>query len=498
MFKKILIANRGEIAVRIIRAAREMKIQTVAVYSECDRLSLHVRFADEAYFLGPSPALESYLDIKKILFVATSSGCDAIHPGYGFLSENPEFARQCCKKKISFIGPSPESMELMGEKIVARRTASQAGVPIVPGTNTIQEDITHTEKIGRDIGYPLMVKAAAGGGGKGMRLVSSPKELESAIRDAKSEAQAAFGNASVYIEKFIQSPRHIEIQVLADGHGNIVHLGERECSIQRRHQKVIEECPSPLMTKELRSQMGQAAIKIAQKCSYRNAGTVEFIVDSQQNFFFLEMNTRLQVEHPTTEMVTGIDLVKRQIKIAAGEKLDLQQQDIYWKGTSIECRIYAEDPENQFFPSPGTIKKLQRPSGPGVREDSGIYEGYTVPIFYDPLLSKLIVWGENRSEAIGRMQQALGEYQISGIITNINFLKSILKNDKFASADLSTDFIEKYYCGVSSGPDHKSLEEVAIIAAALFSGQTQQKVLSKFHENESPWKSWGRWNGLRK
>ena len=498
MFKKLLIANRGEIAVRIIRAACEMKIQTVAVYSECDRLALHVRHADEAYMLGPSPALESYLDIEKILFIATSNGCDAVHPGYGFLAENPEFARRCQERNLIFIGPSAESMELMGEKVVARRTASQAGVPIVPGTNTILEDIGQTEESARDIGYPLMVKAVSGGGGKGMRLVLSPKELKSALRDAQSEAKAAFGNASVYLEKFIQSPRHIEIQVLADAHGNIVHLGERECSIQRRHQKVIEECPSPLMTNELRSQMGQAAIKIARKCSYKNAGTVEFIVDSKQNFFFLEMNTRLQVEHPTTEMVTGIDLVKRQIKVAAGETLDLQQQDICWRGSAIESRIYAEDPENEFSPSPGTIKKLQRPSGPGVREDSGIYEGYKVPIFYDPLLSKLVVWGENRCEAIRRMQQALGEYHISGITTNISLLKSILNSDKFSSADLSTDFIEKHYHGVSPQPDEDSLKQVAIIASALFSSRIQQKDLSRFHKNESLWKLWGRWNGLRK
>ncbi len=498
MFSKILIANRGEITARIIRTAREMGICTVAVYSECDRPSLHVRLADEAYYLGPSPSVESYLDMDKILTVAEASGADAIHPGYGFLAENAEFARRCGERGVCFIGPSPEAMELMGEKTAARALAAQAGVPIVPGTHAELTDSAGVENVAREIGFPLLVKAAAGGGGKGMRLVRSADQLASAMRDARSEALGAFGNPAVYLEQYLRSPRHIEFQVLADSYGNTVHLGERECSIQRRHQKVMEECPSPLMTEALRSKMGQAAVKMARMCSYRNAGTVEFLVDSQQQFYFLEMNTRLQVEHPVTEMVTGLDLVRKQIQIAAGEPMGLRQEEVSWRGAALECRIYAEDPENRFLPSPGRIRNLRQPSGPGVREDSGIYQGWDVPIFYDPMLSKLVTWAETRSEAISRMSRALREYQISGIKTTIPFFQSILTHPKFLSAELGTDFIEKHYPGTHSVPPQKWFPEVAAIGAALYASQTRARDGGTGDSAESPWKLWGRWQGFRK
>ena len=498
MFSKILIANRGEIAVRIIRTAREMNIATVAVYSDCDRPALHVRLADEAYGLGASPSVESYLNMDRILQAAEASGAEAIHPGYGFLAENAEFARRCQDRGICFIGPSPRAMELMGEKTAARKLAVQAGVPVVPGTGTQLGDSAELERAAHAIGFPVLVKAAAGGGGKGMRLVSSPDRLASAIRDARSEAGSAFGNPAVYLEKYLQGPRHIEFQILADGLGNTVHLGERECSIQRRHQKVIEECPSPVMTEALRAGMGQAAVKMARACGYLNAGTVEFLVDSQQDFYFLEMNTRLQVEHPVTEMVTGLDLVRKQIQIAAGQPLGLRQEEVCWRGAALECRIYAEDPENGFLPSPGLIRSLRQPSGPGVREDSGIYQGWEVPIFYDPMLSKLVTWAENRAEAISRMNRALGEYQISGIKTTIPFFQTILSHPKFLSAELSTDFIEKFYRPTRSLPHRKELREVAAVGAALFASRARASEASRRDLPESPWKLWGRWNGLRK
>jgi len=498
MFNKILIANRGEIATRIIRTIREMNIRSVAVYSNCDRLALHVRLADEAYCLGPSPSLDSYLDMGKILQAAITCGADAIHPGYGFLAENAEFSGRCKENDICFIGPSAEVMELLGEKISARRAAVKSGVPVIPGMEIELTDSDRVEKIAQDIGYPVMIKAAAGGGGKGMRLVHSADQLTAGMHNARSEALSSFGNSSIYLEKYLESPRHIEIQVLGDRYGNMVHLGERECSIQRRHQKVIEECPSPLMTEVLRRQMGEAAVKVSQSCAYENAGTVEFLVDSSQRFYFLEMNTRLQVEHPVTEMVTGLDLVKKQIQIAAGEPLGLQQENISWRGSALECRIYAEDPENHFLPSPGRIERLQQPSGPGIREDSGIYEGWTVPLFYDPLLSKLVTWAENRQESISRMQRALHEYQVVGIKTNIPFFQSILSHSKFLSGDLSTDFIEKYYSGVNPSHDHESLRQVAVIGAALFASQTHPEQNKDLAQSESSWKLWGRWNSLRR
>ena len=494
MFRKILIANRGEIAVRVIRAAREMGISTVAVYSECDRAALHVRMADEACLLGPSPSQESYLNIDKVIAAAQSSHAEAIHPGYGFLSENPEFARRCAKSGVTFIGPSATAMEQVGGKIAARKTALKASIPVVPGTQGSIRNLDEALKAAAEVGFPVMIKAAAGGGGKGMRLVEGPDQLSSALRDAQSEAAAAFGDSAVYLEKLIVDPRHIEFQILADRHGNVIHLGERECSIQRRHQKVIEECPSPIMTAELRKTMGAAAIKVARACGYENAGTVEFLVDAARNFYFLEMNTRLQVEHPVTECVTGIDLVKEQLRIAAGDPLSLRQESVEWRGAALECRIYAEDPDNNFFPSPGTITLLRTPSGPGVRDDTGIYEGWTVPLFYDPLLSKLVTWGKDRHEAIVRMQRALGEYQVAGIKTNLSFFRSILAHEQFLAGALSTGFIDKYYVPGAS-PERGMLSDVAAVAAALHAS-LERKSIRPGQTTDSAWKRAGRREGL--
>src|SRR6266446_1031221 len=423
MFRKILIANRGEIAVRIIRALREMGIRSVAVYSDADRSALHVRMADEAEHIGPSPSHESYLRIDRILKAARGHGAEAIHPGYGFLSENAEFAATCESAGVVFIGPSSDSIRSMGSKTAARRLAQSAGVPVVPGTETGVTNLDDAKNIACQCGYPVMLKAAAGGGGKGMRRVDSDAGLESALRDASSEADRAFGSSEVYVEKLIVNPRHIEIQILGDRHGNLLSLGERECSIQRRHQKVMEECPSPLVAAhpEMRRRMGDAAVRAAKAAGYYNAGTVEFLVDADRNFYFLEMNTRLQVEHPVTELVTGLDLVKLQIRIAAGEALGLAQENIEWQGAAIECRVYAEDPDRNFLPSPGKITSLAEPSGPGIRLDSGVYEGFAVPIDYDPLLAKLAAWAGTRGEAIARMSRALGEYHVVGIRTNLAF-----------------------------------------------------------------------------
>lgn len=497
MFRKILIANRGEIAVRVIRAAREVGIPTVVVYSECDRAALHVRMADEAYLLGPPPAVESYLDQNKIITIAKASQCEAIHPGYGFLSENPQFAKRCVSAGLAFIGPSAATMEQIGGKIAARKTATAANVPVVPGTNEAVRNADEAEAIAGQIGLPVMIKASAGGGGKGMRQVGKLEELSSALRDAQSEAAAAFGDSVVYLEKCIVEPRHIEFQILADQHGNVIHLGERECSIQRRHQKVIEECPSPLMTADLRQQMGGAAVRIAKACGYENAGTVEFLVDAQHNFYFLEMNTRLQVEHPVTELVVGVDLVKEQFRVAAGERLSLRQEDVSWRGTALECRIYAEDPANNFFPSPGRITRLRTPSGPGVRDDSGIYEGWTVPVHYDPLLSKLISWGQDRSEAVSRMQRAIGEYQVDGIKTNLSFFQSILSHDKFLAGELSTAFIDRHYAPLPLGAGPEALREAAVMAAAIHMSRRTQQAAPPSGIAESSWKLGGRKDGLR-
>jgi acetyl-CoA carboxylase, biotin carboxylase subunit len=444
MFKKILIANRGEIAVRIVRACRELGVRAVAVYSDVDRTALHVRLADEAYPIGPAPSSESYLVIEKILGVARYAGCDAIHPGYGFLAENPELARACRDAGITFIGPSAEAMERLGSKTAARRIAREVGAPTVPGTLDPVENIRELTEIARKVGFPVILKAVAGGGGKGMRSVERESELASAWRDAASEAQNAFGDGRVYLEKYLEHPRHIEIQILADQHGHTVYLGERECSVQRRHQKVVEEAPSPIMTPELRRAMGEAAVKLARAGNYTNAGTVEFLVDAQQNFYFLEMNTRLQVEHPVTEMVTSLDLVKLQMHVAAGEPLPLAQEDVALRGHAIECRIYAEDPDNNFFPSPGNILERRVPTGPGIRLDDGIYGGWTVPNEYDPMLGKLIAWGQDRAEAIARMKRALGEYYASGIKTNVSLFRRILESRDFQAGAIYTLWLDDF------------------------------------------------------
>jgi acetyl-CoA carboxylase biotin carboxylase subunit len=467
MFKKILIANRGEIAVRVIRACREMGITSVAVFSDVDRASLHVRKADEAYHIGPAAAAESYLNISKILGVAKLCGADAIHPGYGFLSENAKFAEACAEAGVKFIGPTAASMEAMGSTTRARQAMEKAGVPFVPGTSKGLESVQQAEEVAERIGYPVMLKAAAGGGGKGMRLVHTRQDLKSALESAQSEAQRSFGDAEVYIEKAIVNPRHIEMQVLADEHGNCVYLGERECSIQRRHQKVLEEAPSPLVDPDMRRRMGEIAVRVAKAANYTNAGTVEFLSDQQKNFYFLEMNTRLQVEHPVTELITGLDLVHLQIRIAAGEKLPFTQEDVQIRGHAIECRIYAEDPDNNYFPSPGRISLLLAPSGPGIRRDSGMYEGWNVPIDYDPLLAKLIGYGTDRQQAISRLTRALNEYFVGGIKTNISLFRRILNDPDFVAGKLDTGFLDRLL-KIPPPPAKREDADVAAIAAGLF------------------------------
>jgi acetyl-CoA carboxylase biotin carboxylase subunit len=468
MIRKVLVANRGEIAVRIMRSCREMDIASVAVYSEADRKSLHVRYATEAYFIGPSPSSESYLNMDKIIKVALDSGADAIHPGYGFLSENAEFARKVTEAGIIFIGPEPEAILSMGDKVTARKLMVATGVNVVPGTNESLESDEQLCRVAREIGYPVMVKASAGGGGKGMRLVREEKELVSSYRRAKSEALTAFNNDTVYIEKYIESPHHIEFQILADKHGNVIHLFERECSVQRRHQKVVEETPSPLMTPELRTKMGEQAVMAARSVNYVGAGTIEFLVDNNHNFYFLEMNTRLQVEHPITERVTGVDLVKHQIHIAEGKPLAIKQEDMRQFGHAIECRIYAEDPENNFMPSPGLIKHITEPMGLGVRTDGYVYEGYEIPIYYDPLISKLIVWALTRDEAINRMKRSLFEYKITGVKTSIPFLKRIMDTPDFENGTYDTHFIANNEDYLMARNDcNQECEDLAIFVAYL-------------------------------
>jgi acetyl-CoA carboxylase biotin carboxylase subunit len=453
--------------VRVIRACRELGIPSVAVYSDVDRASLHVRKADEAYHIGPAAATESYLNFDKILDVAKRSGADAIHPGYGFLSENAKFAQACSDAGVKFIGPSPASMEMMGSKTRARQEMEKAGVPFVPGTSRGIESAEHAEQVAEKIGYPVMLKAAAGGGGKGMRLVHAPGELKSALEAAQSEAERAFGDREVYVEKAIVNPRHIEMQVLADEHSSTVYLGERECSIQRRHQKVLEESPSPIVGPDMRRRMGEVAVRVARAANYTNAGTVEFLVDQEKNFYFLEMNTRLQVEHPVTELITGLDLVHLQIRIAAGEKLPFRQEDIFLRGHAIECRIYAEDPDNNYFPSPGKITLLLSPSGPGIRRDSGMYEGWTVPIDYDPLLAKLIGYGTNRTQAMARLTRALHEYFVGGIKTNISLFRRILSDPDFQAGKVDTGYLDRLL--KSQPPDiRRDDAEVAAVAAGIF------------------------------
>jgi acetyl-CoA carboxylase, biotin carboxylase subunit len=507
MFKKILIANRGEIAVRVIRACRELGILSVAVYSDIDRTALHVSMADEAYPIGAAPAAESYLNINRILEVAERCGADAIHPGYGFLSENAKFAQACAGAGIKFIGPSAASMEMMGSKTRARQEMEKAGVPFVPGTSRALESVQQAKDVAATIGYPVMLKAAAGGGGKGMRLVHAVQELQPALEAAQSEAQRSFGDSEVYLEKAIVNPRHIEMQVLADEHGNTVYLGERECSIQRRHQKVLEEAPSPLVDAEMRRRMGEVAVRVARTAGYCNAGTVEFLVDQDRDFYFLEMNTRLQVEHPVTELVTGLDLVHLQIHIAAGEKLPFKQEDILIRGHAIECRIYAEDPDNNFFPSPGKIETLLTPSGPGIRLDSGVYAGWTVPIDYDPLLAKLIGYGQDRQQAIARLVRALPEYFVAGIKTNLGLFRRILDDESFQSGRIDTGYLERLLkVEAGADADKKSTANIAAIAAAVFTmldstTKTVANGVASNHEGStgpapSSWKRAARTEGL--
>ncbi len=470
MFKKILIANRGEIAVRVIRACREMGIVPVAVYSDVDRAALHVRKADEAYHIGPATASESYLNTSKLIEVARKSGAEAVHPGYGFLSENPSFNRACREAGIKFIGPTPEAMELMGSKTRARQTMEKAGVPFVPGTTKGLDSLEQAREVAAKIGYPVMLKAAGGGGGKGMRAVRAPEGLASALEQAKSEAMRSFKDDEVYIEKLIENPRHIEVQILGDEHGNLVYLGERECSVQRRHQKVLEESPSAFVDPEMRRRMGETAVRVGKAAAYSNAGTVEFLVDEKKNFYFLEVNARLQVEHPVTEFVTGLDLVHLQIRIAAGEKLPLRQEDITLRGHAIECRVYAEDPDNNYMPSPGTITRLLQPSGPGIRRDSGVYEGWTVPLDYDPLLAKVIGYAPTRREAIARLDRAMYEYFVGGIKTNISLFRRILRDPDFIAGEINTGYLDRLL--ERSKHDQPEAREgdrtIAAVAAVLF------------------------------
>jgi acetyl-CoA carboxylase biotin carboxylase subunit len=494
MFKKILIANRGEIAVRVIRACRDMNIKTVAVYSEADKTALHVRLADEAYFIGASPSVESYLNIIKIIEVAKQCGADAIHPGYGFLSENANFVRAVNDAGIIFIGPPPEAMEAMGSKTEARKVVIAANVPVVPGTTEPLQTYEEAKELADTFGYPIMLKASAGGGGKGMRLVESENELRSALETAQSEAASAFGDSSVYLEKAIVRPRHIEIQIFADTHGNCVHLGERECSIQRRHQKVIEECPSPINSIELRIKMGEAAVRAAKAVNYVGAGTVEFLVsDKTKDFFFLEMNTRLQVEHPVTELVTGIDLVREQIRVANGEKLSFTQEEISWSGHAIECRVYAEDPNKNFLPSPGIITSLNIPHGIGIRDDGGIYEGAEVSIYYDPMISKLAAWGRTREEAIDRMRRALDEYNIVGIETTLPFFREVIRDEEFIAGKIDTGFIPRFNERKSSSTKTDvEAQDMALIAAALAYSKQNAKPNNQSPQTQSKWRMTGR------
>jgi acetyl-CoA carboxylase biotin carboxylase subunit len=464
--KKVLIANRGEIAIRIIRACKEMGIDTVAVFSEVDREALHVRYAKEAYCIGPPPSSESYLVIDKIIQTARDAGADAIHPGYGFLAENGDFAEQCEKKGVIFIGPPSKAIKAMGSKTTARQIMEKARVPIVPGTTTPLTSEKDVMKTAKKIGFPIMLKAAGGGGGKGIRIIRKAGEIKEAYRLASSEAKSAFGDDSLYVEKYIERPRHIEIQVLADHHGRVIHLGERECSIQRRHQKVIEECPSCIVDEDMRQEMGEVAKRAAAAAGYTNAGTVEFLVDPDRNFYFLEMNTRLQVEHPVTEMVTGIDIVKAQLRIAMGRPLAYRQEQIQMKGSAIECRIYAEDPDNNFLPSPGRIRWLIDPGGPGIRNETGVAEKGEVSIYYDPLISKLVAWGADRKEAIERMRRALKEYKIYGIKTTLPFHERVMRNPHFISGDFDTHFIDNVF-SAENGTRERPLREIAIVTAAI-------------------------------
>ena len=504
MFKRVLIANRGEIAVRIIRACRELGIESVAVYSEADRAALHVREADHAYPVGPPPAAQSYLNTAKILEAAKHTGADAVHPGYGFFSERAAFARAVQDSGLTGIGPPPDAIERIGDKVEARKIMEAAGVPVVPGSPGTLETEAEVAAIAKKFGYPIMVKAAAGGGGKGLRLVESAKDLASIVRTVSSEAKSSFGDGRFYVEKYLKQPRHIEVQILADSHGNMVHVFERECSIQRRHQKVVEESPSPVITAEMRKQMGEVAVRAAKAVNYVSAGTIEFLVDADRNFYFLEMNTRIQVEHPVTEMVTGIDLVRTQIEIAAGTKLPFKQKDLSQRGVAIECRIYAEDPSAGFVPAPGKIETLRFPDGPGVRNDAGVYAGAEVPMYYDPMISKLCVWGADREQAIDRMRRALGEFVISGELrTNLDFHRWIIAHPKFLKGDFDTHFIDHEYHPGSNGAAPHGAELAAIFLAAIAAqsnanhnnGAAQAPSAA---QQPSAWRMIGRLDGLRR
>jgi acetyl-CoA carboxylase, biotin carboxylase subunit len=506
MFNKILIANRGEIAVRILRACRELGIRSVAVFSEVDRKSLHVRLADEAYAIGPGPSRESYLRIDKVIDVARRSGCDAIHPGYGFLAENAALPRACADAGLTFIGPGADAMEALGSKTAGRQLARRSDVPTVPGADNPIEVPDDAQALAQNMGYPVLLKAVAGGGGKGMRVVTRDAEFASAWRDASSEALNAFGDARLYLEKYLEKPRHVEIQILADAHGRVVSLGERECSVQRRHQKVIEEAPSLVITPELRKRMGDAAVRLARAGGYVNAGTVEFLVDAHLNFYFLEVNTRLQVEHPVTEQVTGLDLVKLQIAIAAGHRLPFAWETITPRGHAMEVRLYAEDPENSFFPSPGKIVSLHAPSGPGIRLDEGVYEGWTVPMDYDPLLSKLIAWGNSREETIARLRRALEEYTITGIKTNAGLFLRILTEPDFLRGEIHTKWLDELLVrspsGASSakeGANANRAGDAAAIAAAFWQANHSEKSSSQSSSShDSAQRSRWKEEGLRR
>jgi acetyl-CoA carboxylase biotin carboxylase subunit len=487
LLRKVLVANRGEIAIRIFRALSELDIRSVAVYSEADRLSLHLGYADGAHLIGPPPAAESYLNIPRIIEVARETGCDAIHPGYGFLAESHDFAAACENSGIVFIGPSPASISAMGFKTEAKRIMQASGVPTIPGSPGPVADAGEAEEVAESIGYPVMLKASAGGGGKGMRIIGQGSEIRAAFRTARAEAEAYFGNPEIFIEKYIEQPRHIEVQILADNHGNVIHLGERECSVQRRYQKLIEETPSPALDSKARARIGETAVRAARAADYRNAGTVEFILDRTGNFYFLEMNTRLQVEHPVTECVTGIDIVKNQIKIASGLPLEYRQEDIRRHGSAIECRIYAEDPKNDFLPSLGKIVRLKNPEGPWVRIENYVYQGYVVPVYYDPLIAKLITWGVDRDAAIARMGRALSEYIIEGIETTIPFHTWVMRDAKYASGDFDTSYIDTHYLGSATRAHREVPPEIAIIAASISSME------SRYTPNARPTGNAGRW-----
>ncbi|NOH03478.1 MAG: acetyl-CoA carboxylase biotin carboxylase subunit [Chloroflexi bacterium] len=502
MFKKVLIANRGEIAVRIIRACRELGLETVAVFSEADRSALHVRYADEAYLLGPAPSRESYLRADKILDIAKKSGADAIHPGYGFLAEREDFAAKCADLGITFIGPKPSSIAAMGDKAEARATVIKAGVPVVPGTedvgNMSDDDLL---RIAPQIGFPLLIKATAGGGGKGMREVRSLEEMPTLLQSARREAESAFGDGNVYLEKLVEGARHIEFQIIADSHGNVIHLGERECSIQRRHQKLLEEAPSPFLDDELRGKMGSVAVKAAQAVDYTNAGTIEFLVDKDKNFYFLEMNTRLQVEHPVTEMVTGVDIVAEQLRIARGRQLSYTQEQVKFNGHAIECRVNAEDPFNNFIPSTGRITHSLLPTGPGVRVDTGVYPGFEITPYYDPMIAKLIVWGETRAQAILRMRRALEEYRIVGVRTNIPFHQTLMDSHRFMGGQFDTRFVEERFSMDGASEMDLTQAEIAAILATLVAHKETERSAQIVRRNErdtSNWKWVGRWERMHR